>query len=165
MAPSRKNSITGKSAVKKKSTVAPAKAAKATRAVHGKEAGKAIDAYVERCNPGLKDVVSAVRRLMKKTVPAAAEAINPWGIPTFEVNGPFCFMMAGKRHLTLGFAQGTSLLDPARLLEGTGKNIRHVKLTAVEQTNDPNLRNLVLEAAVLNGKALATSSMRTRAKS
>src|SRR5437660_10714429 len=117
--------------MKKKSISSPVKK-KPTRAVSGAAAPKAIDAYVQRCNPGLKDVVSAVRRLVKQAVPAAAEAINPWGIPVFELNGTLCFLMVSKQHASFGFAQGTSLSDPAKLLEGTGKNIRHVKLKILE---------------------------------
>jgi hypothetical protein len=148
-----------KSGAKKKSSAKPATKKKSTKAVSGAAAPKAIDAYTEQRNPALKDVVSAVRRLVKQTVPAAAEAINPWGMPVFELNGTLCFLMVGKQHVTLGFAQGTSLSDPGRLLEGTGKNIRHVKLKKAEQVGDLHLRNLIIEAAVLNGKTPLRSMM------
>ena len=134
--------------------------AKPTRAVQGKAAGKAIDAYVERSNASLADVASAVRRLVKKTVPAAAEAVNAWGVPVFELNGAFCLLMVGKNHVTFGFTQGTSIHDPSRL-EGTGKNLRHVKLKKPEQVDQPGLRRLIQEAAALNGKAPVNSAMRT----
>jgi hypothetical protein len=149
----------GRSGVKKKSS-AKAAGQKSGKAVSGKAAPKAIDAYVAMRNPALKEVVSAVRQLVKKTVPAAVEAVNPWGVPVFELNGTLCFLMVGQHHVTLGFAQGTSLADPAKLLEGTGKNVRHVKLDAVEQVSNPHLRNLILEAAVLNGRAPLRSMMR-----
>jgi hypothetical protein len=142
--------------------VAKKSAKKSGRAVSGKDATRAIDAYVEQRNPALKEVVSAVRRLVKKAVPAAVEAINAWGVPVLELNGTLCFLMVGKHHVTLGFAQGASLSDPARLLEGTGKNIRHVKLAAAEHVNDPHLHNLLLEAAVLNGNVPSGSGMRQR---
>jgi len=141
-----KKKITGKS------SKSAAKAAKPTRAVHGRDARKAIDAYVQQRNPGLKEVVAAVRRLVKKTVPASAEAVNPWGVPFFEVNGTLCFLMVGKQHVSLGFAQGTSLPDPAGLLEGTGKNIRHVKLKTADQVRNPHLENLIIEAGVVNAR-------------
>jgi hypothetical protein len=150
--------------MKKKSISKPAKKT-SPKAVSGAAAPKAIDAYVQRRNPALKDVVSAVRRLVKQAVPAAAEAINPWGVPVFELNGTLCFLMVGKQHVSLGFAQGTSLSDPGKLLEGTGKNIRHVKLKKPEQVSDPNLRSLLLEAAVLNGKEPLNAAMRRSAKS
>jgi hypothetical protein len=136
--------------------------AKPTRAVQGKAAGRAIDAYVERKNASLADVASAVRRLVKKTVPAATEAVNAWGIPVFELNGAFCLLMVGKNHVTFGFTQGASIHDPDGLLEGTGKNLRHVKLKKPEQVDHPGLRRLVQEAAALNGQAPVNSAMRTR---
>jgi len=134
---------------------------KPTRAVQGKAAGKVIDAYVERCNASLAGVASAVRRLVKKTVPAAAEAVNAWGVPVFELNGAFCLLMVGKNHVTFGFTQGTSIHDPDGLLEGTGKNLRHVKLKKPEQVDHPGLRRLIQEAAALNGQAPVNSAMRT----
>ena len=147
----------------KKKSAGTAKA-KSTRAVSGKDAGRAIDAYVESRNPALKNVVAAVRRLVKSGVPAADEAINPWGVPVFELNGAFCLLMVGKHHVTFGFTQGASLRDPDNLLEGTGKNLRHVKLKTVEQASHPGLRRVVAEAAALNGKAPVNSAMRARSK-
>lgn len=147
----------------KKKSSSPAKK-KSTKAVSGAAAPRAIDAYVQQRNPALKDVVTAVRRLVKQTVSAAAEAINPWGIPVFELNGTLCFLMVGRQHVSLGFARGTSLSDPAGLLEGTGKNIRHVKLKKAEQANHPNLRNLLLEAAALNSKEPLNAAMQRSIK-
>jgi hypothetical protein len=61
--------------------------------------------------------------------------------------------MAGKNHVTFGFHFGTSLKDPDSLLEGAGKNIRHVKVRTVEDLEQKSLRGLVLAAARLKGKA------------
>jgi len=66
-------------------------------------------------------VANALRRTREKTLPRSREAVNAWGIPTFNFNGPLCYMMQGKQQLTLGFMRGTSLADDAGLLEGTGK--------------------------------------------
>lgn len=70
--------------------------------------------------------------------------------------------MAGKNHVTFGFTRGTSLDDPAGLLEGTGKNLRHVKVKTAEQLRDADLRQLILDAAALNGESPMTSSMRVK---
>src|SRR5436190_3662080 len=110
----------------------------------------AIDAYVEKKNPGLKPVADAVRALVRKTVPKSREAINPWGIPTFEWNGTLCYLMVGKNHVTFGFPRGMSLRDPTKLLQGTGKNLRHVKLREISDVHDANLKQLVLQAKKLN---------------
>ncbi len=109
--------------------------------------------YVRDDHPELREVARALRSFVKKTVPGAKETVNAWGIPTFEAPHPFCFYMAGKNHVTFGFHFGTSLKDPGSLLEGTGKNIRHVKLRTVADLEQKSLRELVLAAARLKGKA------------
>jgi hypothetical protein len=108
--------------------------------------------YVRDDNPELGKVVRGLRSFVKGTVPGAKETVNAWGIPTFEAKDPFCFYMVGKNHVTFGFHYGTSLEDPQGLLEGTGKNIRHVKLRSLEELKQRGLRELVQAAARLEGK-------------
>jgi hypothetical protein len=60
--------------------------------------------------------------------------------------------MVGKNHITFIFIRGTSLPDPKGLLEGTGKNIRHVKIKSPEDLSRPGLRELLKSAARLNAK-------------
>src|SRR5260370_37543754 len=108
--------------------------------------------YVRDENPKLRRIARALRSFVKKSVPGTIETVNAWGIPTFEAPDPFCFYMAGRNHVTFGFHFGTSLNDPESLLEGTGKNIRHVKLRTVADLEQKSLRELVLAAARLKGK-------------
>jgi hypothetical protein len=118
----------------------------------GKKAKKS--AYVRDENPELRKVVRGLQSFVKGTVPGVRETVNAWGIPTFEAEGPFCFYMVGKNHVTFGFHFGTSLEDPEGLLEGTGKNIRHVKLRTAKDLERKGLKGLVLAAFRLKGKAL-----------
>ena len=69
-----------------------------------------IDEYVAKKESKLGDVTQGLRRLVKKTVPDTKETVNPWKIPTFESNGPMCFFMVGKNHVTFGFLRGTCLI-------------------------------------------------------
>jgi hypothetical protein len=108
--------------------------------------------YIKDNNPALRKVVRGLKALVKAAVPARRITVNSWGIPTFEANDPFCFYMVGKKHVTFGFHYGTSLDDPQGLLEGTGKNLRHVKLRSVEDLERTGLKDLVLAAARLEGK-------------
>jgi hypothetical protein len=51
------------------------------------------------------------------------------GCPTACVDdAAFGYVNAFKAHVNVGFFQGASLEDPAGLLQGTGKRMRHVKL-------------------------------------
>ncbi len=51
------------------------------------------------------------------------------GCPTACVaDAAFAYVNAFKAHVNVGFFRGAELADPAGLLEGTGKYMRHVKL-------------------------------------
>jgi len=109
--------------------------------------------YVKDGNPELRKVVRALRGFVRKIVPGTRETVNSWGVPTFEKKAPFCFFMVGKNHVTFRFHLGASLPDPEGLLEGTGKNMRHVKLHTMEDLEQKGLKNLVQAAARLEGQA------------
>jgi hypothetical protein len=109
-----------------------------------------IIAYVQRKNPAMMEIVAALRILIKKTVPESREVLNPWGLPTYEFRGALGYIMVGKKHVTFGFARGSELADPGELLEGAGKNLRHVKIRDKAQLIDANLRDLILSAVSLN---------------
>ena len=113
---------------------------------------KWIDEYIENKDPKLGAVAQSLRRMVSRLVPGTTESVNAWKIPTFESNGPMCFFMVGKNHVTFGFLRGTSLPDPAKLLEGTGKSLRHVKLRTTEDLKKPGLKRLIQSAARLKKK-------------
>jgi hypothetical protein len=98
-----------------------------------------VDRRLCRRETELAGIAEKLRKLVKKTVADTKESVNPWKIPTFQPYGPMCFFMVGKKHVTFGFLRGTSLRDPAGLLEGTGKNLRHVKLRTVNDLGNPAL--------------------------
>jgi len=117
--------------------------------IEGKSAAVWIDAYVKKAGK-LEGVTKAVRALVKRTVKGGEEYVNPWKIPSYDSNGPLCCFMAGKEHVTFAFMRGAALPDPGKLLEGTGKGVRHVKLRTVADVKRPGLKKLIAEAAKLN---------------
>jgi hypothetical protein len=133
--------------------IANAAAPPPTAAVPSVEAG--IVKAVHPRDPILQEIVGGLRELVREVVLDVTETVNPWGIPTFELNGPLCHVMVATKHVSFGFARGTSLDDPKGLLEGTGKNFRHVKLRKVDDLRREGLRGLIEEAARLNRESLA----------
>lgn len=125
--------------------------------IEGKEARVWIDAYVKKSRK-LSGVAKAIRALVKKTVPGCEEYVNPWKIPTFDLNGPLCFYMVAKEHVVFGFMRGAILRDPARLLEGTGRFLRHTKLRNAADVRRPAVKALVKHAARLNRKEPVTGT-------
>ena len=51
------------------------------------------------------------------------------------------------QHVTLVFGYGAALEDPAGMLRGGGKQVRHLRLTSEETLHDPYVVSLVRQAA------------------
>ena len=58
-------------------------------------------------------------------------------------DAPFGYVDAFTAHVNVGFFHGASLRDPARLLQGDGRFMRHVKLRPGTATNAAALARLI----------------------
>jgi len=66
------------------------------------------------------------------------------GHPTACVgDAAFAYVNAFTAHVNVGFFRGAELPDPDRLLEGTGKFMRHVKLQPQSDVDAPALTKLI----------------------
>jgi hypothetical protein len=61
-------------------------------------------------------------------------------------DAPFGYVNAFKAHVNVGFFHGATLDDPAGILEGAGKRMRHVKLRWGEPVNAAALIELIAAA-------------------
>ena len=59
---------------------------------------------------------------------------------------PFGYVNVFKTHVSVGFYLGAELDDPAHLLQGTGRRMRHVKVSPGEALNTPALSALIRAA-------------------
>src|SRR5690242_17104474 len=118
--------------------------------IEGKQAQIWINDYVKTSGE-FEGVAKAVQTLMQ-AVKGVEEYVNPWSIPSFDSNGPLCCFMVGKEHVTFAFMRGAALPDPEKLLEGTGKGVRHVKLRSLAEVKRPGVKKLIAEAVKLNRK-------------
>ena len=72
-------------------------------------------------------------------------------------DAPFAYVNVFTAHVNVGFFHGAALPDPARLLQGDGKFMRHVKLRPGTAANAAALRKLIdrayadIKARVENG--------------
>jgi hypothetical protein len=58
-------------------------------------------------------------------------------------DAPFGYVNSFSSHVNVGFFNGAALEDPAGLLEGSGKYMRHVKLKPGREFNAAALRQLI----------------------
>ena len=94
----------------------------------------------------------AARKLVLAVLPEAIEQVDPPDRLIAYSRGDkmkdiVFTLMPLKAGLNLGVANGTSLPDPAGLLQGTGKRHRHVRLATLEDAANPALRALLETAA------------------
>lgn len=81
-------------------------------------------------------LVECLRHLIRATVSEAVEKAYPrWhGIGyTHPQVGYFCAIFPEKTGVKLGFEFGVLLLDPARMLTGSGKQVRYVEIRRLEE--------------------------------
>ena len=68
------------------------------------------------------------------------------GQPTACVgDAAFGYVDAFRTHVNVGFFCGAQLIDPAGLLQGSGKFMRHVKLRPGETVDEAALAALILQ--------------------
>lgn len=72
-------------------------------------------------------LVSVLRRQILALAPGISEQVKYGGL-LFGHPQPFCGLFAYRQHVSLEFGQGARLNDEAGLLQGKGKQRRHLKL-------------------------------------
>jgi hypothetical protein len=83
----------------------------------------------------MRDCGTDVRELLHDGCPVACVGAAPFG-----------YVNAFKAHASVGFFRGAMLVDPAGLLEGAGKRMRHVKLRPGEELDEEALGVLIAAA-------------------
>lgn len=97
----------------------------------------------------VQELAWKARDLIFSVAPDISETVYPqmkvirYGTDGNKMSGLVFGLMPTKNGVSLGFMHGASLPDPEKLLEGTGKNLRHVKLKTLEDVARPALRNLL----------------------
>jgi hypothetical protein len=84
--------------------------------------------------------------LMRRCGPDVRELLHD-GCPTAcEGEAAFAYVNAFRAHVNIGFYFGAELPDPACLLEGSGKRMRHVKVRWGSGVNAAALSELIAVA-------------------
>jgi hypothetical protein len=108
-----------------------------------------VDGYVAKLKPPQREIVEALRKLVREAAPGATEVFK-WAQPVYEQNGPFAFIKAHANHVTFGFWRGVELDGGRGLLESGGRQMAHLKLRHPADVKKGELSRLVTEAVRLN---------------
>ena len=86
-----------------------------------------VTSYIIKAPEEQQEILNKLRQLISQTVPLATEQIK-WSRPVYGTKKDFCYLVSNKKHVNLGFMNFKNIKDEHGLLEGTGKNLRHIKL-------------------------------------
>lgn len=115
-------------------------------------ASTTFDTLIDHYQPSVQQISRDLRDLIRAALPTADEQVDPadkliaYGFGRRYAD-LICAIAPFTSHVNLMFSRGTSLPDPDRLLIGTGKRARHVRLENRAEVANPALRAL-LEAVV-----------------
>jgi hypothetical protein len=106
----------------------------------------AIDAWMERQTSELGIIARNWFDVMRACGDDVRELLHD-GHPTACIgDAAFGYVNAFTSHVNVGFFQGAALGDPAGLLEGTGRFMRHVKLRPGATVDAEALTRMIHEA-------------------
>ena len=106
----------------------------------------AIDRWFETQSPDLGGIARPWFELMRDLGDDVRELLHD-GHPTACIgDAAFSYVNVFTAHVNVGFFLGAWLDDPAELLEGTGKRMRHVKLRPGQLPDDAVLAALIEKA-------------------
>lgn len=112
----------------------------------------AIDAWMKDHSGELGAIAHHWFQVMRQCGDEVLEVLHD-GCPVACLgDAPFAYVNAFRSHVNVGFFRGAALPDPAHLLEGAGKRMRHVKLRPGTVTNVQALTRLI-DAAYWDMKA------------
>ena len=103
-------------------------------------------------SPALRPVCESLRLLIASLHEDFVEVVWPrqriasFGVGPKKMTEHYAYIAVQTSHVNLGFYHGAKLADPARLLEGTGKNLRHLQLRDASRARDPQVAALLRRA-------------------
>jgi hypothetical protein len=108
-----------------------------------------IDELFPSTSTEVKALLQAVRSMVQSAIPEATEMFYHGALgygPSLSGFDRIIYVQAQNGYANLGFFFGTDVSDPAHLLEGTGKRMRHVKIRTVKEADASELKSLVQDA-------------------
>lgn len=108
-------------------------------------ASKEVSEYINNLPEGKKEIVKALREIILSVDPSLNESLK-WKQPVYSKKGDICYIFPAGDHVNLGFYNGTGLKDSKKMLEGTGKMMRHIKISGLEDIDKEYFWELVSDA-------------------
>ena len=104
-------------------------------------------------SPEIQSILLQLRALIADIMPTVTEVvwekqkISGYGIDKKKMSQHFAYIAPYKNHVNLGFMYGSDLIDPLNLLQGSGINLRHIKIFPTTNISVPYIKDLLVVAS------------------
>lgn len=105
-----------------------------------------VTEFINKAPSGQREIMEAVRELIHKNINNVTEEFK-WGRPVFKAKNNFAYLKNTKAYVNLGFFNYEKLRDSENRLEGTGKDMRHIKLKSIKDIDSALLSEWFKAAA------------------
>jgi hypothetical protein len=125
-----------------------------------KTAPPSFHQLLELTEKDLQPVVNRLKALILEVDPNTCEVVRlgeraaTFGVGPKKMSEGYAFILPHKNWVNLGFYQGAALDNQNALLEGSGKNMRHIKIRSLADAEQPGLKQLLTQAIAERRRAL-----------
>ncbi len=116
---------------------------------------KSVASFLNSVPPDVRDIVVALREVVRTAVPDAEETML-WGGISYHtpwiggrVKGALCQISAKRGEVRLEFIHGIRLADPSGLLQGGALSKRHVLIRTASDTKRHDIVSLIQDASAI----------------
>jgi hypothetical protein len=111
-----------------------------------------VEKFLADFSPEVAELARELRALIFELVPQVQEQVDkPAGLLGYGYANTYkntiCVLIPQQDRVNFGLPRGTELPDPKKMLEGTGKKARHVKVRDLTTARSKALRDL-LQASI-----------------
>lgn len=93
-----------------------------------------------------RKIIASIRRLVAEVAPQLEES-SKWGNGVWlKGDLPIIFLYSADDHLQFGFFAGALLKDPKKILRGSGKFVRHIRIESLSDLDRVALPAMIRKA-------------------
>jgi hypothetical protein len=110
---------------------------------------KTTEEILIKLDPKQKEIAENLRAIIKNVLPDVVEMIRRGKITYVLNDKDFASISLYKGHVDLDLVAGTKVSSDLLKGRGTGKDVRHIKITTVQNLEDHEFTRLLRDAAAL----------------
>lgn len=115
--------------------------------------------FLYRYDPAIQSLALGLRQVIHEEMSPCHEYIFEmrskvvllYGSTARVIADGICNISVFRRHVTLAFVRGTDVEDLGGVLQGTGKAMRHIRLTKLSDLDRPEIRRYLRKARKVAG--------------